>query len=78
MATSAADRETILKAIESWPLEDQVTLAQDILRHARSRDLAPRRLSSREMHGSAAGEQPPPSDDDVAQWLDDHRLTKYG
>jgi hypothetical protein len=82
MAIPTSDREAILKAIEAWPLEDQVALAQIILQRAAAHTVsgaeAPQRPSWKQMAGLASNGQTPPSDDEVAQWLDEHRLEKYG
>lgn len=83
MAVPTGDRETILKAIEAWPREDQVALAQAILKRSTSippsRDaMAPQRPTWREMVGLASNGQTPPSDEEVARWLDEHRSEKYG
>ena len=82
MAIPASDREAILKAIEAWPLEDQVALAQRILErsaaHTASGATTPQRPSWKQMAGLASNGQTPPSDEEVAQWLDEHRSEKYG
>jgi hypothetical protein len=77
MTTPIADRETILRMIETWPAEDQIALAQLILRRA-AEHAQPQRPSWREMVGLAATGQPPPSDEDISTWLDEHRSEKYG
>lgn len=74
MATPTGDRETILKVIETWPREDQVALAQLILQRS-TRETAAQRPSWRELAGLASNGQPPPSDEEVARWLDEHRST---
>jgi len=82
MATTTSERETILKAIEAWPPEDQMALAHMIFRHAAMRTThgtaTPQNPSWRQMAGLASNEQAPPSDEEVAQWLDEHRSEKYG
>ena len=82
MAIPASDREAILKAIEAWPLEDQVALAQMILKrsaaHTAPGAKTPQRPSWKQMAGIASNGQTPPSDQEVAQWLDEHRSAKYG
>ena len=74
MAIPTSDREAILKAIEAWPLEDQVALAQMILQrstaHRAPGAKTPQRPSWRQMAGIASNGQTPPSDEEVAQWLD--------
>lgn len=82
MASPVSNRETVLKAIETWPLEDQVALAQAILRRstmqvAHNAEM-PQRPSWRQMAGLASNGQAPPSDEEVARWLDAHRTEKYG
>ena len=54
MVTPTSDRDTILKAIRTWPLEDQVALAKTILQRASSRAaMAPQRPDWRQMAGLA-------------------------
>lgn len=81
MAIPTDDRETVLRAIEAWPLDDQVSLAQTILARTREQmegGVSAQRPSWRQMAGLAANGQPSPSDDEVAQWLDEYRMEKYG
>jgi hypothetical protein len=82
MAIPTSDREAILKAIEAWPLEDQIALAQLILQrsaaHGARGAKTPQRPSWKQMAGMASNGQAPPSDKEVAQWLDEHRAEKYG
>jgi hypothetical protein len=83
MTAPSLDRETILQAVEQWPSDDQVALAQEILRRASelpaSKGRAPQRPSFRDLAGLASvpGKEPP-SDEEVARWLDEHRMEKYG
>lgn len=79
MSVRDLDRETIERAIEEWSLEDQITLAQSILQRALlQRRQQPQRPSWRAMVGLASDGQEPPTDGQVAQWLDEHRMKKYG
>jgi uncharacterized membrane protein len=87
VAASALDRDTILRAIAAWPVEEQVMLAQSILERAiahsapraRSQEAETQQRSTWEaLYGIASNGQEPPSDEQVAQWLDDHRMEKYG
>jgi hypothetical protein len=83
MAAPLIDRDTILQVRRSWPLHDQMALAQAILQTV-SEQLSedrptPQRQSWREMAGLAAvSGKEPPSDEQVAQWLDERRMNKYG
>ena len=80
MAIPTSDREAILKAIEAWPLEDQVALAQMILQRSAAHLVlgakAPQRPSWKQMAVIGSKGQTPPSDDEVAHWLDEHRAEK--
>ncbi len=78
MATPTADREAILRTIETWPVEDRVALAQVILRRATGQLTQPQRPSWQQLAGLASTGQPPPSDEEVARWLGEHRSEKYG
>lgn len=93
MASSTLDRETILHTVQAWPPDEQLALAQEIARQAtqaisqiaaqpeteQRTPPAPQRPGWREMAGLAAvpGKEPP-TDEEVAQWLDEHRMEKYG
>lgn len=77
--------ENILKVIHDWPLSQRLNLAQDILK-----TLAPelkkyklstshtRRNTLKEALGLLATHQPTPSDEEIQDWLDEHRREKYG
>jgi hypothetical protein len=82
MAIPTSDREAILKAIEAWPLEDQVALTQMILQRSAARTASgaktPQRPSWKQMAGIASNGPTPPSYEEVAQWRDEHRSAKYG
>lgn len=83
MAAPSIDRDTILEVTRNWSLADQMALAQAILQAVSERlvekQTKPQRPSWREMAGLAAvpGQQPP-TDEQVAQWLDERRMSKYG
>jgi hypothetical protein len=79
MATPSFDRETILRAIGELPTEEQISLAQAILQRIGSHTPSlPQQPSWRQMVGIASNGQPAPSDEQVAQWLDEHRTEKSG
>ena len=80
MATPILDRETILRVIQTWPQDEQVALAQDILRRAGA-PLAEEPLDppdSRGLAGLLENGQPAPSDEQVERWLEEDRMKKYG
>ena len=72
--------ENVLDAVRQWPPDRRFALVQDVLS-----TLAPEVLPSRPRHktlekalGLLATSQPAPSDAEIKQWLDEHRLEKYG
>ncbi len=74
------DRETILRAVRAWPLDEQRALAREILRHAGAplveEPLTP--PNSAGLAGLLATDQTAPSDEEVAHWRDERRLKRYG
>lgn len=83
MAATPLDRKDILHAIERWPVEDQVALARTILERTASGQAEtspeqPARSTWDALHGIASSGQESPTDEQVAQWLDEHKMDKYG
>ncbi|HEY7834425.1 MAG TPA: hypothetical protein VIG30_12695 [Ktedonobacterales bacterium] len=87
MATSSPERDALLQVIAGWPVEDQVIFAREVLQRAAERSNAgahPDQAATVEqstwdaLYGIASSGQEPPSDEQVAQWLDEHRMEKYG
>lgn len=82
MATeSAADYRAILRTVISWPAEDRFALVQDVLRTLAPRpepDFARRAAALDRLRGIAKTDRPPPSDEEVKQWLEEERVKKYG
>ncbi len=90
MAAPILDHDTIVQAVRRWPRDAQLALAQEILRDALTpheesshaepdRQAMPRaRGSWRNLTGILATDQPPPSDEEIERWLEEHRLEKYG
>jgi hypothetical protein len=74
------DRETILRAVRTWPPDEQRALAGEILRHAGvppvEEPLVP--PDSAGLADLLATGQAPPTDDEVARWLDERRVERYG
>jgi len=72
--------ETVLNTVRQWPPDRRFALVQEVLS-----TLAPEVLPSRPRHktlekalGLLATSQPAPSDAEIKQWLDEHRMEKYG
>jgi hypothetical protein len=75
-----AEYSSVIKTVSTWPLEDRITLAQDLLGTLKS-DVAQRRTSKNtadQALGIAKGSGPAPTDGEVKQWIDEHRMEKYG
>jgi hypothetical protein len=82
MAATLLERDAILHAIETWPMEDQVALARIILECAslgQAGNMAESATRSTwdALRGIASSGGKPPSDEQVAQWLDEHKMEKY-
>ena len=71
------DEETILRAVQEWPREQQVQLAHRILDPGLG-TLDPEtgcpHVTSAMLRGIGAGDNPPPSDEEIERW----RMEKYG
>lgn len=80
MTTTELDKETILQAIASWPVEERLALARAIMERTGTEVTnQPQRPSWRALAGIAAVPgQAPPTDEEVEQMLDEHRMEKYG
>ena len=82
MATEALDRESILQAIQNWSPDEQLALAREITGRAEAlaEDKRGARLAvpSAALRGLLANGQSAPSDEEVARWLDEARMEKYG
>ena len=74
------DRETTLRAVRAWPLDEQRALAGEILRHAgvspAEEPLDP--PASAGLAGLLATGPTPPTDEEVARWKDERRLERHG
>jgi hypothetical protein len=81
MTTDTLDRETILQVVQTWPIDEQVELADAILDHLRT---ASQRVpdssfvSSETLRGIFSNGQRAPSDEEVERILRERRLQKYG
>jgi hypothetical protein len=76
----AAEYEKILKIITAWPPSQRFRLVQDVLKTLAPpvEEARPRRKTLQEAEGLLATDQPPPTDEQIEQWLDEHRMEKYG
>ena len=72
--------ETILNTIRQWPLDRRFALVQDVLSTLAPEvsPTRPRRKTLEKALGLLAADQPAPSDAEIEQWLNEHRMEKYG
>jgi len=74
-----ANYEGVLNIVRQWPPLQQMALVQDVLKALTVR-LEPARLPGDTLSralGLLEADQPAPSDEEVEQWLDEHRMEKY-
>jgi len=75
----------ILNQVKTWPTTLRITLARKILESLDKGEgpAAPpppktRGLSAAEVEGSLKTDRLPPDDETGKQWIDEHRMEKYG
>ena len=80
MTAPPRDRAELLRVIRTLPPDEQQLLAQEILgsvhRPLREEPRLPHNFSL--LDGLLATTNPPPTDEEVARWLDERRTAKYG
>jgi hypothetical protein len=77
----ATELSDVLNRVKTWPATQRITLARRILETLEAAPRATRGLSARsvqELIGIGAGDSPPPDDETVRRWIDEHRMEKYG
>jgi hypothetical protein len=74
------DYENVFEIVRYWTPSQRFNLMQDILKTlAPQEETAGRkRQAVKEVFGILATGQTPPSDEEIKQWLDEHRWEKYG
>jgi len=78
--TKTADFWGVLEKVHGWPSEPRLALAEALL-YLLHRELHPndlRGVSVVKFLSMAAGKRPPSSDTTIKQWIEEHRLEKYG
>jgi hypothetical protein len=74
------DFDSVLATISAWPAERRASLAHaliDSLTTAADRPNG-QKPTIDQLVGIARGDAPPPTDEQVKQWLGEHRMRKYG
>jgi hypothetical protein len=73
MAHDAAYQQ-VLNLVSAWPAEDRIALARDLLGTVDGNKHSPNaRPSFERALGIGRGDGPPPTDEQVRQWIDEHR-----
>lgn len=79
-AIGAEQIAEILDRVKSWPATQKIALAKGILDtfEVQPADSSPRGRPVEELIGIGAGSGPPPDDEQVRSWMEEHRREKYG
>lgn len=71
--------DSVLNIVRQWPSAKRMTLVQDVLETLATRVEAkrPARATLKQALGLLVTDQPAPTDTEVEQMLDEHRMEKY-
>jgi hypothetical protein len=74
------DYQKVLVTVRSWPPEWRLQLAEELLRslHGVVPTERKRGVPVEQVLGIGAGSGPPPDDETVKKWIEEHRMEKYG
>jgi hypothetical protein len=79
MNVSAEAYETIRRTVLQWPAEMRFALLRDLIYTLAPADKRPEGVGTLSMaRGLLRANVPPPSDEQVEQWLGERRQEKYG
>jgi hypothetical protein len=79
MVSQPDEYRSILKVVASWPADQRATLAHALIEGLQNESIASRPTPTiDQLIGVARGEGPAPTDAQVKQWIDEHRMRKYG
>ena len=68
------DHGTILSIVQQWPDEERVAFIQEILQTLIARNkVSPKKSATLQQALGIAKVASPPNDEEVQQWLDEHR-----
>ena len=72
--------DSVLQTVRQWPPNRRFALVRDVIDSLATEVLPsqPRRKTLQEALGLLARSGPAPSDAEIQQWLDEHRIEKYG
>ncbi len=84
MTPTDTEYEAIVEQIRTWPATRRFALLHDVLRTlsaertGKEDGQSPRRSTLAAAIGLGAGGGPPPTDEQVKQWLEERRMEKFG
>jgi hypothetical protein len=79
MSESNLSYDAILDIIHAWPAAQRCLLVQEVLKTLESENESTTKRDTLSLAlGLLTTDGPSPSDEEIAQWLDAHRLEKYG
>jgi hypothetical protein len=83
MSTAEATELTdVLDRVKTWPVENRIALVKQVLETltpaTSGLSSVPRGPSAAEIIEVFKSDRPPPDDATVRQWIDEHRMEKYG
>jgi hypothetical protein len=75
--------DNVLSIVRQWTMAERYALVQDVLKTLAPESADPalphvRERTLQRALGLLATQQPAPTDEEVQQWLDEHRMEKYG
>ncbi len=78
MVASDTSYETILSIVRAWPEPERLSLVQDVMQTLADEKSAARHPTLEQALGLLATDRPPPTDEEIEQWLDERRTRRYG
>jgi hypothetical protein len=72
------DYQRVLEIVSSWPYDDRARLIDDLTQGLVDQLPPPPRDTLSRAIGLLKTDAPPPSDEEVKQWIHEHRMNKYG
>jgi hypothetical protein len=73
-----SDYEDILTIVRAWPPARRFTFVQEVLKTLAPIVEQPRQRTLDQARGLLAASRPAPTDEDIAQWLEERRTERYG
>lgn len=72
--------DSVLQTVRQWPPNRRFALVRDVINTLATEVFPsrPRRKTLKKALGLLAASRPAPSDAEIQQWLDEHRIEKYG